>query len=307
MRNLLSAEFHRLRCNPINWILIAAAVLSGVIYGISAFDSAFDDMFVVTLFVIQAILISLSIGREYTDGTIRNKIIAGKTKAVIFLSKLIMSIAVSVIMVIAFLIPLVVILSFSVLSKIPNQILMWTLLGFFLLNIVWAVVFTFVSSLISSKGVGGMINLVLIIAVMFAAYRLESITGQPEFILMEEASEVSMSPEEVEQVLNDTYQGSYATNVDENGAVTYSKYVITGEEKQPNPRYVKDPMNRILRGIDAALPYGQVIEYVSCLTTYCYGVTEDYSRIKTFPLYSLLLIAVLSGAGTILFMKKEIN
>ena len=118
-----------------------------------------------------------------------------------------------------------------------------------------------------------------------------------------------MSPEEVEQVMNGTYPGSYGGGVDENGVVTFYKIVQSEEGKEPNPRYIKEPMNSILQGVDATLPSGQINEYVACLTdnAYDYETASDYPRIKTFPLYSLLLIAVLSGAGTLLFRKKELR
>jgi hypothetical protein len=297
---------YRFRRNPVNWLLLAIAVLTGALYGISICDGSYGDMFILQLFAIEAIFISLSIGRDYSDGTIRNKIIAGKTKTVVFFSKLVMSMAVCVTMTVAFLLPCFVIrLTRS--SLIPPQVLVWTLLGFFLLNLVWATVFTFVSTLISTKGVGGVISLVLIIAVMFAAYQLEALTGQPEYIVTETASPVLMSAEEVEQVLNDTYQGNYGTSTDENGVVTYFKYVVTEEETQPNPNYIKEPMNSILRGIDAALPCGQVNAYDSCLTAYEFGATEDDYQLETFPLYSLALIAGFSALGLILFRKKDLK
>lgn len=309
MRNLLSAEIYRCKHNRLFWIMLCAAALSGVVYGISAFGGSFDDMFIVPLFVILAVFISLSVGREYTDGTIRNKIIAGKKKTVIFLSKLIVSIVVSVIMVIVFLIPCIAILSTNVLSKIPAPILLWTLLGFFLLNISWAVIFTFVSSSISSKEIGGIINFILIIAIMFASYQLEFAIGQPEFILNEEASNEPMSQDEVKQVQNGTFEGSYATEIDENGIVTYYKIVMTNNGKQPNPDFVEEPFSNILQSLDSMLPHGQINEYVTCLTEHAqgYNTIEGYFRIKTFPLYSLFLISILSGTGMILFRKKEIK
>jgi ABC-type transport system involved in multi-copper enzyme maturation permease subunit len=309
MRNLLSAELYRFRRNPIGWILLVAAALTGVIYGVSAYDGTFDDMFVVPLFVLQAIFISLSIGKEYADGTIRNKIIAGKTKTVIFFSKLVMSMAVSVMMTVAFLIPCVSILSVNAFSHIPNQILLWVLVGFFLLNLVWAVIFTFVSTLISVKGVSGVVNLVLIIAVMFGAYQLESITSQPEFTVSETYSEVPMNAEEIEQAIRGTYPGSYSTSIDGNGAVTYSKFVITEKEQLPNPRYIKEPINSILRGVDVALPSGQINEYVYCLSVYAYGAsaTDADTLIETFPLYSLALMAGFTVIGLLIFRKKDLK
>jgi hypothetical protein len=306
MRNLLSAEWYRLRRAPLQWLLFLLALLSGVLYGVSISDGAFDDMFIMPLFLLEAIFVSLRIGRDYSDGAIRNKIIAGKTKTAIFFSRLVMSMAACFAMTVAFLIPCFVI-RFASSYRLPLPILAWTIVGFFLLNLVWATVFTFVATLISTRGVGGLLNLVLIIAVMFSAYQLEALTGQPEYLVSETASPVLMSAEEVEQVLNDTYQGNYGASTDENGVVTYYKYVVTEQETLPNPRYIPQPLNRILCIVDAALPSGQVNAYTSCLTEYDYGATEDDYPLETYPLYSLALIAGFSALGLVLFRKKDLK
>lgn len=311
MFNLLHSEIYRLRHDCVFYILLCAAVLSGVVYGITAFDGSFDDMFVVPLFAISAVYISLSVGREYADGTLRNKIIVGKKKTDIFAVKLIVNIAVSVINVTAFLIPCIAILSVNALSKIPNSVLLWTLLGFFLLNISWAAIFTFISLLISSREIAAILNFILIIAIMFASYQLEFAIGQPEFIINEELSNQPMSEEEVKQIQNGTFAGSYATEIDDNGVVTYYKTVITEESKQANPNFVSEPFSSVLRGVDSLLPHGQINEYVYQLTVYAdttgYDSMEDNMRIKSFPLYSLVLIGFLSVTGLLLFRKKEIK
>lgn len=309
MRNLIHAEIYRYKRNHFFWFMLCAAFLAGAFYGLTVIDIAFDDMFVVPLFVILAFFISLSIGREYGDGIIRNKIISGKTKTVIFVSKLAIGISVSVIMTTAFLLPCAAITAAGVRSGIPASILMWTVLGFFLLNIAWTVMFTFVSMLISSGEIAGILNFILIIAIMFGAYQLESMIGQPEYIEMEECIDVPMTPEEVKQVQNKTFEGSYFYNADENGIVTYYKTVVADQSMYPNPHYVQEPFRTILQGIDSMLPYGQINEYVSCLTDYMYRDAPEviYPRLKVFPLYSLFLIVILSGTGLLLFRKKDLK
>lgn len=318
MRKCLSAEMYRWRRSPLFWLMLFASVLSGVFYGIVSMDGSFDDMFVVPLFVIIAVFISLNMGREYADNTIRNKIITGATKTTILLSKLVLGVGIGILFCAAFLIPCAVVLSADVFAKIPAPVLFWTAIGFVLLTVVWAVLFTVVSMLISAKGLGGIINFVLIIAVMFLSYQLEFIIGQPEFISKESASDVQMTPEEVKQVQEGTYTGSYATATDDNGQVTYYKFVITNTEQIPNPKYIKQPFRGILTHLDSMLPHGQINEYVSRLTECTYlhrqtgGIPENirtdaYPRLKTFPLYSCFDLLLLSGIGLILFRKKEIR
>ncbi len=312
MRKCLSAEIYRCRRSTLFWLMLLASVLAGVFYGIVSMSGSFEDIFVVPLFVISAAFISLNTGREYTDNTIRNKIIIGAPKTAVLLSKLVFDVGTGVLFCAAFLAPCAIILSFGVLSKLPASVLCWTLTGLVLLSVVWAVLFTVVSMLTSAKGVGGIINFVVIIAVMLLAYQLESILRQPEFINTTEHSMVQMTPEEVKQIQEGTYQGSYSDATDENGQVTYYKPVLTNTEQKPNPKYVKQPLRGILTHLDSMLPNGQMNEYVSCLYHHAVVASEaepfdDYPRLKTFPLYSCLDILLLSGVGLILFRKKEIR
>lgn len=310
MRNLIRAEIYRYRRSRLFWCMLCAAFLSGAFYGLTVITGGFDDMFIVPLFVIMAFCISLSIGREYSDGTIRNKIIAGKTKTVIFVSKLAISISLSVLMTTVFLIPFAAVTASGVLLQIPASVLLWTALGFYLLNIVWAVMFTFVSMLISSWEIAGILNFILMIAVMFASYQLEFRIGQPEFIENEECVNVPMTPEEVRQVQEETFEGSYSWDEDENGVITYYKSVVTKQSSTPNPYYVPEPFKTVLQSVDSMLPHGQINEYVSCLADYMYRYdvpADSYPRIKVFPLYSLFLIAALSGIGLFLFRKKDLK
>ena len=126
-----------------------------------------------------------------------------------------------------------------------------------------------------------------------------------------------MTPEEVKQIQEGTYHGSYFSATDDNGQVTYYKPVFTNTEQKPNPKYVKQPFRGILTHLDSMLPNGQINEYDSCLV-HCYahqqagGAPEAepidaYPRLKTFPLHSCLDILLLSGVGLILFRKKEIR
>lgn len=179
--------------------------------------------------------------------------------------------------------------------------------------------FTVVSTLICSREFAGIINLILLIVIMFGSYQLEHIAGQSEFIIMETYENVPMTPDEVTQIHDGTFQGSYSTGVDENGIVCYYKDILAEEARQPNPNYIAEPFRSILAHIDNTLPYGQINLYVSCLTDYMYTDDidsadipdtcwkDDYSVIRSYPLYSLALIAILSGIGWLVFRKKDLK
>ena len=68
---------------------------------------------------------------------------------------------------------------------------------------------------------------------MFGAYQLEDLIGQPEFIEIEETQNVRMTAEEIKQVQEGTFDGSYAWDNDENGVITYYKIVELSTAKEP--------------------------------------------------------------------------
>lgn len=103
MRKLLCANFYCLRRNKILWAeLGCTAILSVLIVAanyspeIQATESrlSLDDVFF-TLYqflgIILAAGISLIVGTEYSDGTIRNKLVAGNTRTQVYFANLIAS------------------------------------------------------------------------------------------------------------------------------------------------------------------------------------------------------------------------
>lgn len=319
MRKILAAEFYRCRHSLIFWLLLFASVLAGGFYGAVSVAGSFDDMFVVPLFVFIAAFISLNTGVEHSDNTVRNKLAIGNTKPVIMLSKMVFSVVTGALFSIAFLIPCAIALKvFGILSRMPLRVILLIALGFVLLTVVWAAIFTVVSMMISLKGLAGVINLALIIAIMFASYQVEFALGQPEYIYEEESTSVQMTPEEVKQVHDGTYDGSYYTTDDDEGNILYYKDIFGEETKIPNPQYVKEPLNTILENLDSMSPHGQVNEYATVLEncvdenamkddTTGIALINEFPRVKTFPLYSCLDILLLFGIGLILFRRKNIK
>ncbi len=306
MLNLLTAELHRVRRDPICWLLLAASTLCGVFFSLMSSDSYFEDMHAIPFYVVLAIFISLSIGREYSDGTIRNKIIVGKSKSLIFLSKLIFGLGVSLSLTIAFLLPCMFILYTNVLVVKPALVLARLGLGFVLLNAAWAVLFTVVSSLISAKGIGGIVNLALIFAMLVCSEYLKHGLSAPEYLPPDEdAYTLPLTPAEIEQIENDPfeYDGFVMCFEDADGTFTYRK--ADPSKVKPNPRYIKQPLRAIVNAVYSALPYDHVRGYVSCLETD--ADEENLRQIEFYPLYDALLILAFSCFGFVLFRKKEIR
>lgn len=104
MNKLIYANFSRLWKSKIFWIgliltdLLAVWILADRIHFkmISGYQLSSDDMIfsgTVTLPFVAAVVISIFIGTEYSDGTIRNKLITGHSRHSIYFANLITSTA----------------------------------------------------------------------------------------------------------------------------------------------------------------------------------------------------------------------
>lgn len=112
MNNLLSAYFQRLLKSRLYWCLLGLMILSGIIIPILAhremiaygtdytLESRLVWHFLIIGFIV-AIFCSWFLGTDYSDGTIRNKIIAGNSRLKIYISALLICVIASVILVVA--------------------------------------------------------------------------------------------------------------------------------------------------------------------------------------------------------------
>ena len=317
MINLIRGELYRYYHKKIFWITLGAALLSGIVFGFSVTGfstgsysdrGTFDDMFLVPATVILCIFISLTIGREYSDGVIRNKLIQGKSRLQIYGAKLSVSMGISLVVSVLFLAGFSIISVKQVLPYLNGSILFHAGLTFLLMNFVWATLFTIISINIPHKEVGSILNIALIIVIMFGCYQLEFILGQPEFIQDISVETIEMTPEEVSQVSAGTFEGSYAWNEDDNGVLTYYKTVEIQGEKTRNPRYISGGLRNAVEVIDNTLPHGQINQYTSYLQSCLYSddpTIIDKNDSLWFPLYSLGFIVVLIACGALAFHKKE--
>ncbi|MDO4492105.1 MAG: ABC transporter permease subunit [Lachnospiraceae bacterium] len=316
MSDLINAGLYKVKKNPVFWIVMVASVISGVVFTVMSSDS-YDDMFIVPIYVLIAIFVSLICGREYSDGTIRNKVVCGHSKGIIYASTLIINCGVSLFMAVLF----SVVHLMLRLTVFPIESVLTTgdwaniFFAFVLGGLVYTVTFTLISMLVSNKALSAIINLVLVIVVMFASYQLEFLANQPEFIEIEDAfNNVQLTQEEVKAVQNGTFDGSYYYETLDNGNVVFYKY-DSDITQVPNPNHLKNPFNTIIGTIDKILPHGQVNFYVSYMTgsiIYRDGIVPAIERdnsetARQMPIYSMITVLLLSVIGYISFRKKELK
>ena len=250
MRKLLSANFSRLWKNKIFWaevgltaLLSVFIVISNYSPGVQASESSrlyLDDVFFIMYLMLGFILaagISLIVGSEYSDGTIRNKLIIGKTRVQIYFANLFASIIPSCI----------VLLVHGIITfgtgyflwgnfKIPPAQIGIVLLSALLTTFVFSALFVAISMNCSNKAVTAVISLLIVLGLT----TLTSTIGNA-------LSETEM-----------TYD-----------SVTYTADSILFGNEIPNPAYVSGVQRTMYEFVYDLLPTGQLMQMYTLVFDRC--------------------------------------
>lgn len=275
MSKLLSANFMRLKKDKFFWIGMIFMLASGILYPIMIYrdmkqtgtintiDNAFCGC---SLFIgiIMAIFCSLFIGTEYSDGTIRNKIVIGHTRISLYLANFITSAIISIAMCTMFFFPYLCI-GIPLLGFFEMDIRLVFLFGFvvFMLAITFSSIFTLISMLNHNKAITATICILLAFLLLFAGVQMNTMLSQPETIL--------------------------GYTISENGQGEYKEL--------QNPKYLDGNERKIVQFFYDFTPGGQVAQ---CITL-------EAVHIELLPLYSLSSMILTTGAGLILFKKKDLK
>ena len=204
MGELLWAGFARLWRAPIFWLGVAAAALwSGAVLH-SAWEGGqegvvyyLDDLCryhcIFTVFL-PAVFCALFLGTEHEQGTIRNKLIAGKTRAAVYLSSLVLSLAACFFMLAAYFLPVAIVGPFVTegLDKTPGMLAL-TIGGELLMAAALCGLCTLGSMLITRKAVLAVVLLLATLGGMAVSATVEGRLEEPEHfqgIMMNEAGEL---------------------------------------------------------------------------------------------------------------------
>lgn len=241
MRNLLRAGGARLGKNRMFWILVL------VMFGMGAYMAGaqymnniryqeqvtFDDCmfnYVIMIGCCSAIFCSLFTGTEYSDGTIRNKLLVGHTRWAIYCSELIISILAVFAMVLAFLI------SYSVLglillpaAQLPVETILFYVVISLLTSLEFVSVYHMLTMLIPRKSAAAVVCLLLFMILMVLAMVIWGRLQAPEFV-----SGYSLTVNGIEQM-----------------------------DPEPNPKYLQPAARRIYQCFLDILPSGQGLQLAS--------------------------------------------
>lgn len=172
MLRLIRANLIRYFKSPLLFGAMLCSLILGIIHGIKAWHSIhFDldyynhymndvwmpcpmsDIWLKTTVWVLIVLVSLEIGREFSDGTIRNKLYIGYTKRAIYLAETVTSFAVTLCIFLAAMIPTVIGGS-SFFFTIPTAVLFRLLGELFLFFLVWSVISAALTMVIANRAVG---------------------------------------------------------------------------------------------------------------------------------------------------------
>lgn len=194
MSKLLSANFNRLKKNAFFRISVLFMLANGVLRPIADYmimqkyedyiiplDS---DFFVYPIFVVvlSAVFCSLFVGTEYSDGTMRNKLMVGHSRVDIYLSNLMVGIAASFFMCLAYILPFLCV-GTPLLGFFSNFPAVLRYIGcIFILFLAFAAICTSVSMLCQSKAHSAVICILGVFILLLVGTYISSRLSSPEYI-----------------------------------------------------------------------------------------------------------------------------
>ncbi len=240
MRKLLSANFMRLKKDKFIWIGMAFMFAAGIFFPIMRYMDMkqtgsinhIDNGFLgCTLFIgiIMAVFCSLFIGTEYSDGTMRNKIVIGHKRTSLYFANLITSAIVSIAMCMMFFLPYLCI-GVPLLGFFKMDMKLVLLFSFtaLVLAVAFSSIFTFVSMLNHNKAITAILCILLAFLLLFAGAWMKGNLDEPKTIWSIITSETGQEYKEI-----------------------------------PNPRYLADKERNVVQFFYDFIPGGQVIQ---CMT-----------------------------------------
>jgi len=279
MSRLLCADFAKLKKNRFFWLCIIGMVGFGLFMKIMEYitmqqyaDEAppLDSMLSVYSMVIgflTAAFVSLFVGTEYSDGTIRNKIIIGHSRAAIYFSNLITCSAAGFFMCLAYLLPaLAAGIPLCGIKTADFRYLAGMILCSFIMTLAFTSLCTLVGMLCQNKAMTAVITILSVCLLFAASVYISAKLNEPETY-----PEIS----------------SFA----DDGTVIDARDV-------PNPGYVRGTQRQIYEFLDEFLPTGQSV----ILTR-----GDKDASFLLMSAYSAGITAVAAGIGIFIFRKRDIK
>lgn len=226
-------------------------------------------MGVLYLIFVYAVLVPVFVGKEYSDGTIRNKLIAGKNRVQIYFSEFLVCTFANFLMYLLYLAVMLVfggrVLGIRVLQ--PVDILKYTLADLAAI-LAFTAFLTAVTIVAANKAASAIVCLLTTFVLLIAGITILQNLSAPEFY---EAD-------------------SYEVNAS-------GENVSMQPEMNPNPHYVRGTKRKVYTFLNDFLPVSQL---------YQIGM-ESVDSFGRMAAYDGLLVVLATGAGIFLFERKNLN
>lgn len=195
MRKLLSADFSRLWKDKIFWFCMGAMLIYSVLYMLNGCRQATIDLteynysidkyyfhFAISIGVFCSLFSSMFFGTEYSDGTIRNKVVVGHTKANIYLASLITTITATLLMMLVWLVGALVAIPTLGVWEMGIPILFVYLLIAIMFVIALSAICTLVNMVSANKAVTVAISIFLFLGLLVFSSMIYNALSEPEMI-----------------------------------------------------------------------------------------------------------------------------
>lgn len=242
MTTLLSAMLFRLRRSRSFWCLAAFEAIAGVAFPLLNYrnnrrylqeiplDSNFFA-FVTLMVVLSAVLASLFLGTEHSDGAIRNKIIVGNRRPQIYLASLSAAYLGSLLLCLCFLAPyLAVGIPLLGFFQAEPSVILLNLLTAAVLMLAVTSIYTALTMLTQNKAIVVAACILLAFAILMVGAYINGLLNAPEF-----------------------YEG---INIDQTTGVLRQEIV-------PNPQYLRGTVREVYEFLYDFLPGGQAVQLSS--------------------------------------------
>lgn len=194
MIKLLNAGFTRLRKSKLFWLLsifsiglalfmIYTSYKDMKVYGAIIETEQLMLNYSTMIGVVISIFTSLFLGVEYSDGTIRNKIIIGHKRINIYLSNFIITTIMSLFSYILFIL-IITVIGIPLFGEVTISIskLMMLLGSIFATIVAYSSIFTFIAMISSNKTITAIVSIMLAFSLMILALSWLNILQAPKFI-----------------------------------------------------------------------------------------------------------------------------
>ena len=280
MSKLLHAEFSCLIKNKLFWL--GLLVMVGVpLYGVGVryydyavaleyiLETADGLWFVggIYLGIVLSVFVSLFIGTEFSDGTIRNKLTVGHSRNEIYLSNLITCTCVSLFYHIVYIAVLFGAGSLLLKSwETPMKVLAVMTVLSFAAVVALSAVFTMLAMLIHNRSVGAVTAMLVAMAMLIAAITILNMLQAPAYI--------------------------------ENNFVLSVNGELVQGDPIPNPKYLTGAKREAYQHLLNIIPTGQLLQF---------GNLKYTDDMLYLPLYAAGITLVCTIIGVMIFRSKDIR